>query len=273
MQGAHGNTDLPGKFTAVDRVAHLAGQRLLDLPERVELPDRVRARCPICSHDIGKCGVDGGQQGLPHGNLDCTHLESVDDLRRNRKNLTHQPPQRILRRDARFEHLEVHTPLRPAASFDLRGENDRRVLSWRALDRVIGGTAPTHHNHRSVPFDTVEADRYTVIHRKSDGRRVRIKLGVVNPREGFGVIYVTAGKIQDDLLGGNLSHKRGEVDVERSYRTPIRIDIRKSKYLGYQTWYDRAVIHRKFLEKNFLKRKCVADQFVDQGDSRFNLLF
>ncbi len=152
-------------------------------------------------------------------------------LRGRRQDLDDKFAQSVLPGRAGLEHVEVRRRLRPAAPLDRGREHDRGVAPLYTFDRGVGGAVAADHYHRLVPLDPIEADWNTVIECKADGGAIRQELRIDDARKRPGDVEIAAAKMEDDLLGGNRSHQRRKVHVQRAHRTPELVDIAKPKDL------------------------------------------
>src|SRR5262249_1325877 len=64
VHGAHRYADVRGEFLAVDDIAEMTRQRVLDVPEDLEVPGGVRLAGPARRDEFGNGTVDRGQQGF-----------------------------------------------------------------------------------------------------------------------------------------------------------------------------------------------------------------
>jgi hypothetical protein len=117
------------------------------------------------------------------------------------------------------------------------------TVGVKTIDGAEGRPIIPDDDDGPVPLGAVETDRNAVVHGEADGRAILLELGIDDAGERPGEIDVATGKIEDDLLGGNLAGKRGEVDIEAPHRASKFIDVREPEYLRRQAGLENITFH------------------------------
>jgi hypothetical protein len=198
------------------------------------LTSRARRTRPLCRDDLRKRGIDRSQKGLPDGEPCTARIKRIWKFQMSPQAVPDQLAQPLLRMDTGLEHLEVSRRLRPPPIGDRRREYDRGKLPACAFDRRQFGAMASDGDRGKFAFGAIDAHRNAFIHQESNVGGIRCQPCFDDPRERLYDVDVESGKVQEDLLCVDFPRKRGEIDIDGSYRTPELIDVREAKCLWRQ---------------------------------------